>query len=188
MNKKGMTLVELIAVIAIIAILTLMIAPNILEMRRASIRSTIDNKIKKVKNAAIVYAEDNLSSVPNEYSNPNLKYDIRYYNICMDNKSFTYSDENVNSANLDGAGLKCEDYCLVVYIGTLIEQRYLIGDNEDKTQMLNSLTGASINDRRVCVRYDTNVVTKRNKSDNTESTRKLEAYIVDEGNLYEGLK
>jgi prepilin-type N-terminal cleavage/methylation domain-containing protein len=35
MNKKGMTLVELIAVIAIIAILTLMIAPNILEMRRA---------------------------------------------------------------------------------------------------------------------------------------------------------
>ena len=54
--------------------------------------------------------------------------------------------------------------------------------------MLNSLTGTSINDRRVCVRYDTNVVTKRNKSDNTESTRKLEAYIVDEGNLYEGLK
>ena len=69
MNKKGMTLVELIAVIAIIAILTLMIAPNILEMRRASIRSTIDNKIKKVKNAAIVYAEDNLSSVPYKYCN-----------------------------------------------------------------------------------------------------------------------
>jgi prepilin-type N-terminal cleavage/methylation domain-containing protein len=188
MNKKGMTLIELIAVIAIIAILTLMIAPNILEMRRASIRTTIDNKIKKVRNAAITYAEDNLSSVPNEFSNPNLKYEIRYYNICMDNKSFTYSDETVDSTNLDGTGLRCEDYCLVVYIGTLIEQGYLAGDSEDKTQLLNSLDGFSLNDRKVCVRYDTNIVTKSNRTDNRESTRKLEAYIVDESNLYDGLK
>lgn len=188
MNKKGMTLIELIAVIAIIAILTLMIAPNILEMRRGSIKTTIDNKIQKVYNAAITYAEDNLSSVPNEFINNRLNYDNQlYYNQCLDSKSFNYKSEGVDTANLDGSGLKCEDYCLIVYIGTLIDQGYLIGDNEDKTQLLNSLTGESINDNRVCVRYDTNIVTKNNKLDNTESTRRLIAYIVDEGKLYEGL-
>ncbi len=176
MNKKGMTLIELIAVIAIIAILSLMIAPNIMKMRNDTIVSSIDNKIIKIENAAINYAEDNLSSVPNEYTTNNaINFNSDKSKLCMEYKTFEPESEY---------GV-CEDYCLIVYISTLVEQGYLAGDNKDKTEVIHPLTGENLNYDRVCVRYDTNVVTRADSSDDV--TRKLVAYIVEEAKLYEGL-
>ena len=177
MNKKGMTLIELIAVIAIIAILSLMIAPNILQMRKDSIESTVDTKVQKIYNAAINYAEDNLSSVPNEFTDSSL-----HFNSDESRKCYADGAKTFDGTEYEG----CEKYCLIVYIGTLVDQGYIAGDNEDKTELVHPFTGESLNFDRVCVRYDTDVVVKpRNSQDNT---RKLIAYIVDEGKLYEGLR
>ena len=174
MNKKGMTLIELIAVIAIIAILSLMITPNIIRMRNASIESNIDNKVSKLKNAAISYAEDNLASVPNEFVDSSLVFSGDANRNCLEGKSF---DDTLSY---------CENYCLIVYIGTLVDQGYIAGDNHDKTQVIHPFTGENMNFKRICVRYDNNIITK--PADSTATTRKLVAYIVDEGKLYEGLK
>ncbi len=176
MNKKGMTLIELIAVIAIIAILSLMITPNILQMRKDSIESNVDTKVQKIYNAAINYAEDNLSSVPNEFTDSSLHFDSAESRKCYEYGAKTFDGEYSN----------CEKYCLIVYIGTLVDQGYIAGDNLDKTELVHPFTGTSLNFNRVCVRYDTDVVTKPRNS--LESTRKLIAYIVDEGKLYEGLR
>jgi prepilin-type N-terminal cleavage/methylation domain-containing protein len=178
MNKKGMTLIELIAVIAIIAIITIMVAPNIIEMRRETIESTIDNKVTKIKNAAINYAQDNLSSVPDDFTiNENLDYSS---DECIQEKSF----------DADKGLAYCEKYCLIVYINTLVEQGYLAGDDKDKTNVLHPLTGTSINYDKVCVRYDTDVVflDKSDRTDSSKQTRKLVAYILDEDSLYDDIE
>ena len=180
MNKKGMTLIELIAVIAIMAILTLMIAPNIIEMRNQSIKSTIKNKINNVHNAAISYAEENLSGVPNSFTDQSLKNEYAYggnkSNKCISEKIFDAEPEDLTY---------CEKYCLFVYIGTLIERGYLAGDNSDSTQLLDPLTGASLNDKRVCVRYDTDIVEidASERMDRSIISRKLIAYIEKENSL-----
>jgi prepilin-type N-terminal cleavage/methylation domain-containing protein len=186
MNKKGMTLIELIAVIAIMAILTLMIAPNIIEMRQQSIVTTISSKLTKIHNAAISYAGDNLSSVPNAYTIENLPADEAFgsekSNKCLTEKTF----DTVGETNYS----YCEQYCLIVYVKSLIENGYIAGDNEDKTEIINSSDGKSLNNERVCVRYDTDVVeiSASERTDRSKLSRKLVAYIIDEEKLYNGLK
>ena len=178
MNKKGMTLIELIAVIAIIAILSLMIAPNIIQMRKDSIESNLDVKIEKIHNAAVSYAEDNLSSVPNEFVDSSLNFANDKSRECLESKTFdTVGDTDYSY---------CEKYCLIVYIGSLVDQGYISGDNEDKTQLLNPIDKSNLNFDRVCVRYDTNIVAKPRYS--TENVRKLVAYVVNEGSLYDNIK
>lgn len=178
MNNKGMTLIELIAVIAIIAIITLMIAPNIIEMRRQTIESNIDNKVEKIKNAAINYAEDNLSSVPNEFTTPVLKtISNSKSKECIEVMTFDKSDD----PNQDYS--YCENFCLIVYISSLIEKGYLAGDSDDKNQLIHPLLGTSLNNERVCVRYDTNKVVKF-ANETSDQTRRLVAYIVDQEKMY----
>ena len=181
MNNKGMTLIELIAVIAIIAIITLMIAPNIIEMRRQTIESNVDNKVVKIQNAAINYAEDNISSVPNEFTTPVLKsYSSSDSADCIDVKTFDRLSDTENYSY-------CENYCLIVYISSLIEKGYLAGDSDDKTQLIHPLLGTSLNNERVCVRYDTNKVIRKVENNET-ATRKLVAYIVDQEKMYADIR
>lgn len=52
MNKKGFTLVELLAVIAILAILVIIALPNVLEMYRTSRKNTFQREVASVYDAA----------------------------------------------------------------------------------------------------------------------------------------
>ena len=52
MNKKGFTLVELLAVIAILAILVIIALPNVLEMYRSARKNTFTREVASVYDAA----------------------------------------------------------------------------------------------------------------------------------------
>ena len=52
MNKKGFTLVELLAVIAILAILVIIALPNVLEMYRSARKNTFLREVASVYDAA----------------------------------------------------------------------------------------------------------------------------------------
>ena len=81
MNKKGFTLVELLAVIAILAILVIVALPNVLSMYRDARKNTFTNEVSSVlRSARQQYLVD--GGVACEYTNAdgytnNLKYFVK---------------------------------------------------------------------------------------------------------------
>ena len=63
---------------------------------------------------------------------------------------------------------------MVVYIGTLISEGYLVGDSDNNEILRNPVTSENINSKRVCVRFD---------SENP-STRRIVTYVENEYDLY----
>ena len=64
MNKKGMTLVEVLAVIAIMGILAVLVVPSIINMRNETLNEDYNNRVEMIKNAAIEWGNDNLNLIP----------------------------------------------------------------------------------------------------------------------------
>ena len=58
MNRKGFTLVEILAVIAIIGILSLLIVPNVIESYRESVKHAMKTQENEVVDAAELFVED----------------------------------------------------------------------------------------------------------------------------------
>ena len=58
-NKKGFTLVELLAVVALLAVLAAVATPVISSVSRKSKEKMYDAKIKMITEAAVLYAEKN---------------------------------------------------------------------------------------------------------------------------------
>ena len=79
-----------------------------IKMRKDSIESTVDTKVQKIYNAAINYAEDNLSSVPNEFTDSSL-----HFNSDESRKCYADGAKTFDGTEYEG----CEKYCLIVYIG-----------------------------------------------------------------------
>ena len=50
MNKKGVTLIELMAVIAIIGMLAIMITPGVISLRNSVLESAYENKVSQIIN------------------------------------------------------------------------------------------------------------------------------------------
>lgn len=63
MNKKGLTLVELIAVIAIIALLALIIYPQVTKLLAGSKTDTNSIQEKSIRDAAETYLADNIGTI-----------------------------------------------------------------------------------------------------------------------------
>lgn len=161
MDKRGFTLVELLAVIALLGFLAVLITPNIVNVRNSVVNSTLKSKLKGIHSAAIDYAEDRVNMVPSPVE------DI--YTV----GNYTYSRD-----------------CLQVKIGTLVELNYLAvstsyagsttseGTGEDlekvRSEVINPATGESLNEKFVCVRYDSNKAVNRS----------LIAYIYNECDLF----
>ena len=66
MNKKGFTLVEVIAVIALILLLTLLVVPKLSNMDSKSKEKMYEAKIKEVLSGAYKYGVDNIDGLTSE--------------------------------------------------------------------------------------------------------------------------
>ena len=139
MNKKGFTLVELLAVIALLGLLSIMAVPAVNKMRISLLTTTYESRVNMIINSAINWADDHLEEVPAHVA-------------------AEYSNQNT-----------CDSSCKCVTIGTLINEGYLSGSDDDRKVMKNPLTNENLNNKNVCVRYDTNNILDR----------RLIAYIVE---------
>lgn len=66
MNRKGFTLVELLAVIVIIALLGLVVSTSVVKIINNSRQDMYENQILSIKNAAEVWGGENINLLPNE--------------------------------------------------------------------------------------------------------------------------
>ena len=150
MNKKGLTLVELLAVIAIIGILAIMITPGIMALRNSVLTSTLKSKISQIENAAKDYGQDHL----NDLTSP------------VDDYPASNPGGKVGDENDPNWLIKTVD-SLVSY-GYLTEKNtYTSKSDEGDNQIINPKTGESMNDLYICIRFDTN----------DPMNRKVEAYL-----------
>lgn len=58
MNKKGFTLVEILAVMALLSIILLLTVPNLTSLFKNSAEKTMEVQKKEISNAALLYLED----------------------------------------------------------------------------------------------------------------------------------
>lgn len=134
MNKKGMTLVEVLAVIAIMGILAVLVVPSIINMRNETLNEDYNNRVEMIKNAAIEWGNDNLNLIPKDVQNE-------------------YKDQRT-----------LDNECAHPTVGYLIESGYLKGastSNDEGYVMINPKTGEEMNGLLVCVRYDNNDLLNR---------------------------
>lgn len=160
MNKKGLTLIELIAVIAILGILAVIVGPAVLNIRLVVMRNSLDSKIGMIKSAAIEYASDHIMEV---------------VPVTNDNKDCNTSciTHKADPAKI-AAGCKCELIGTHILVKNLIDQGYLAGDSDEKDVLLNPFSEEPLNFSQVFVTFDSTDAMKR----------KLVAYIKDEEKLY----
>ena len=164
MNKNGVTLVELLVVIAIIGLLAVMISPGIMSIRNSVLESTLKSRESQIENAAKDYAYDHINIIPSDIStNPN------------DRNCPPLSEDDIKNETYRGIEYKC---CATVSVNYLINSGYLVGTNsydgsEDakkENQIINPVTGESMNNRIVCIRY----------SSRDAMNRELIAYLLED--------
>lgn len=140
MNKKGFTLIEIIAVLAILAILSLFVTPSIIRFRKNMVEKTYESRVNMINSAALEWANDNLIDVHSHVS-----------------------------SNYDNQTTRDDVNCLYVKIKDLINNGYLSGSDDNRTVMKNPINNTNMNEKEVCIRYNTNNVLNR----------KLISYIVE---------
>ncbi|MGM9878055.1 MAG: type II secretion system protein [Bacilli bacterium] len=153
MNKKGFTLTELIAVIAILGILALIATPAVLIIRKNVLLNTLDSKISQIKNAAEDYASKYIMEIPSPVTI-----------ICNSGEECRDDENNSYIENED---------CLIVLVRTLVSRGYLAGDKDEKEILTNPIDGSSLNNLKVCIRYN----------NNEAMSRKVFSYIINEDKI-----
>lgn len=78
MNKKGFTLVELLAVIVLLAIITTIAVTSMSAIHNNSLKKLLETKIEQIESAAIIYGQEN----PNELTEKNCVVDGVTYSFC----------------------------------------------------------------------------------------------------------
>ena len=174
MNKKGVTLVELIAVVAILGIFAILVGPAVMNIREMVLTNSLDSKINQIETAAVEYASDNIMIVPSV-----VPADVTCNKYCIeDNGSIDpiNDDGSVNNAKNACRDFVCEDQCLTVYVKTLIQKGYILGDEDDKRLLSNPFSSVYLNDSAVCITFDSANALER----------KIVTYVVNKENLYLG--
>lgn len=93
MNRKGFTLVELMAVIAILGIILLIAVPSYLGVSKKIKEDMWDNKMKMIETAVEMWVQDN-KNYWCEYSNTQKKWVAKQYLIdnCINNNKCPIQD------------------------------------------------------------------------------------------------
>ena len=146
MNKKAFSLVEMLVVIGLIAVLTIMITPAIIVVRNNILENTLESKIININNAAKDFAAKHIMDIPSPVSKE-------------------YDEDGENSIN----------DCLPIQVKALINNGYLLGDSDDRREIINPLTEESMNNYTICIRYN----------NNDAMNREIVTYIIGEDSLYE---
>lgn len=182
MNKKGFTLVEIIAAIAILGILMVIAGPAVFKIREMVLKNSLDSKLSLVKSAAIEFGADNLMDIPSIKAEEinSVSYTAAQMNACNQkcisgNGVYDQDLETDVPCPIDESKFSCRNHCRVVSVKALITRGYLAGDGEDKEILLNPISETSLNESEVCVTFDSEKAMER----------KLIAYIFGEQNLYD---
>ena len=77
MEKKGFTLVELLAVIVVLALVVTISLTSINRVREDSLKDILETKIDQIEQAAILYAQDN-PSILTESCDVNGEHHLHY--------------------------------------------------------------------------------------------------------------
>lgn len=175
MNKKGFTLVELIAAIAILGILMVIAGPAVFKIREMVLINSLDSKLSLVKSAAIEFGSSNIMEIPSIKTEGG--YTAAQMNACNQacvSGQGTYSGTPGNCPVAEST-FDCRSHCRVVSVKALIQRGYIAGDGEDKEILYNPISSKSLNESEVCITFDSEKALER----------KLIAYIFDEDKLYE---
>ena len=140
MNKKGLTLVELMAVIAIIAMLSIMITPAIFSVRSSVLESSYQNKVSQIVNAAKDYGAEHITELKSPVTTP------------------VSSTAELHTGSSD---------CIYRTVSFLINNGYLKSNNsyvvegQENNAFLDPRNNTPMNNMSVCIRFDNNNVMTR---------------------------
>lgn len=112
MNKKGFTLVELLAVIAILAILILLVTPNILKMFNEGKESIFVQQAQRVMEASNTKFMSVSLKNPGAYVFSNLDGAAATTNLNLTNDSVTYCVKMDNEGNITYIHVTSETYSI----------------------------------------------------------------------------
>ncbi len=175
MDKKGFTLVEIIASIAILGILMVIAGPAVFKIREVVLINSLDSKLSLVKSAAIEFGNDNIMDVPSiKTEDGYTAAQVGACNAaCIDGNG--HYEGTPTGCPVDASTFNCRNHCRVVSIKTLIQRGYLAGDDSTKESLINPINDINLNHAEVCITFDSEKALER----------KLVAYIFGEKNLYE---
>ncbi len=142
MNKKGFTLVELLAVIVLIALVSILAFSGVGAVSKAIKKSIWENKIELIENGAIRYGEDNM-------------YDLTHPFIV---------DGKQEDITCDGyiAGISHDvEICKKRSVDELLKRNYIATnerDENDEKIIINDVTDEIVNDTYVYIWVENDVV------------------------------
>ena len=97
MNKKGFTLIELIAVIVVISIILLIVVPNVTKLLQDKKQTMYDNSVAEIEKIAAQYVSFN----PNLITD-NVPYNIQLSTLCTEKYISCPILNPLNNTNFSG--------------------------------------------------------------------------------------
>ena len=97
MNKKGFTLVEVLAVVVILSIILSMATFGVMNIRRNSIQKLVDTKISNLESSAIIYGQENQNELTETCNIDEVDYDFcKLVNVkyLIENEYYTTNEAN----------------------------------------------------------------------------------------------
>lgn len=134
--KKGFTIIELLSAIVILGIISVIAIPSILSVRKRILENTYQDKINLINRGALEWASDNINLLQKEVT-------VEVNDDPLQNNVYNEID------------------CTNISVNKLIEEGYIVGDNDSKTILSNPLEEKNFNEYFVCVRFDTNDILTR---------------------------
>lgn len=144
-NKKGFTLVELLAVIAIVAILLLLVVPAIITLFNNGRKDAFATEVQGVwKIAEQQYVQDSFNSsglASGYYTNAEIE-GLSAKSLDVSDSDATYYVHVNENSQVDQIAVSNGNYCYVANADATINiNREDVGDNNDKTISCNFVSG-----------------------------------------------